>query len=348
MKSQIPSRLLGCILFIVLIVAIGYLFNLVSNATIAKHVVEPVAVADLTSKPWQSYTSDNSCADDLCLVIEHTQTGSEVHSIAAFLVSSPVKAGVSNEFLETRIVYQETDTGVSLTVRHIRTPSLDEAIAQLGINNDTFREPQSLYEVSGKFTWETAKIELSYGSLSQFFLDGFSTADRARGNKPDIDQLTIYAEILATEVNERFGISDLSERARTAMIISGPTQTLTYLAAFLAVLLTIAERWAPSLRSQSNGVADLIPFTGFLGTLIGVSDGLRILGLANITDDIDKAISLGKIGSSLGFAINTTILAIVVFGLVLVFQFAFRSFSISSAVKAPEELGSLDSQEPAL
>jgi len=144
------------------------------------------------------------------------------------------------------------------------------------------------------------------------------------GNQTDVDELTMLAEVAANEVSDRFGLVDLASRATVVQIASGPIQSLTYVVGLLALLFTTFEIWAPSVKRFSDGIADLIPFTGFFGTLIGVAGGLQVLGQSDVTDDVSKALSLGKIGSSLGLAINTTILAIVVFGLVLVLQYFIR------------------------
>ncbi|UWS07080.1 hypothetical protein [Phaeobacter inhibens] len=333
------ARLVALLLVFAFMVAAWQLFASISGKTDARQVLEPVPLANVNQKDWLDYGAANICTGEPCLVLEHSEPAPGEHLVAAYLTTYPPENGNSEVLLTTNISYSNVDGDVSLIAKHIPTPDLQEALLQDGIDLDEFREENVLYSVTGMGPWTSATVELPYGAFSQYIFDGFQKIARAKGLDPDIDQLLTNANIVKTEVNDRFDISDLADKAKVAMIVAGPTQTLTYGVAILALLFVLVEIRKPVLRSYSDGLADLIPFTGFFGTLLGVAAGLEVLGLSNVTDDVSKALSLGKIGSSLGFAINTTILAIVVFGFVIVFQYAIRvglgSYDLSLTTPKP-------------
>jgi hypothetical protein len=107
---------------------------------------------------------------------------------------------------------------------------------------------------------------------------------------------------------------------RASQIVFGPIQTATYATALLALCLTILSLSNPKLSRPTDAVTDLVPFTGFFGTLIGVLLALSSLSVDDITNDIRKAMTLGLIGNALSLAINTTICAIAVFGALILTQ----------------------------
>jgi hypothetical protein len=274
---------------------------------------------EIPARGWLAGSTENACTKDPCLVVEHLEDEVRV-TITTFHVD-PVRR---QDRLRTTAALVRSDNNVKLSIRHFATPDYFDELSRIGVDLSTFHEPETLYEVTGWGPWTNATIELPHGVLPQFFFNGFRNIDRAMGNQTDVDELTMLAEVAANEVSDRFGLVDLASRATVVQIASGPIQSLTYVVGLLALLFTTFEIWAPSVKRFSDGIADLIPFTGFFGTLIGVAGGLQVLGQSDVTDDVSKALSLGKIGSSLGLAINTTILAIVVFGLVLVLQYFIR------------------------
>lgn len=325
MNRYARSPIAGVILIVTLAIASWQILGAVSGKMNAREVIKPIPAASLDTQSWLAYGAENPCDKDPCLVVQHVEADNGAHSVIAYLTTYPATEDDSQVLLTTRVTFMRDGDGVQLTAKHIPTPDLQEPLLRAGVDLEEFRAENLLYGVTGSWSWTSATVDLPYGAISQYLFNGFQKVSRAKGLDPDLDRLLGYADIVTAEVNRRFNISTLSGDARVAMIVAGPTQTLTYGVALLAILFVIAECRSPQLRPYSDGLADLIPFTGFFGTLLGVSAGLEVLGLSNVTDDVSKALSLGKIGSSLGFAINTTILAIVVFGFVLVFQYAVRS-----------------------
>ncbi len=119
---------------------------------------------------------------------------------------------------------------------------------------------------------------------------------------------------LVDEVTDRLQLEKLAEDIKKIAFLYGPVQwiTLFFLNFCIALLiLSIPLEWA---RPVTEGVLDLIPYVGFFGTLLGMGAALSILGEANLSDPISKAINLGPIGSKLSLAIETTKFALVCFG----------------------------------
>lgn len=325
------------------LISTAYLLFAISGEPNAHDVVEPKPAV---SKEWLAEGSEsNPCTRTPCLVVEQIAGTDGSASVVAKLMEFDSTSSW-DEILRTTFTYSQIGSETRLAVRHTPTPDMmsegdtaasDARLEANGVDVSNLRDPQILYEASGSFPFTETTIDLPYGALSQYVFDGFSKAVRAWGLEPDEEQLLTYADIVTNEVEARFDLSGIPERSRIAMILSGPTQPFTYLAALVALLLVWFETSRPSIRPLTDGVTDLIPFTGFFGTLVGVSGGLEVLGLSNVTDDVSKAMSLGKIGSSLGFAINTTILAIVVFGMVILLQYAIRSAFENRASRPKED-----------
>lgn len=120
---------------------------------------------------------------------------------------------------------------------------------------------------------------------------------------------------LVGEITSKLGLKKLNEDIKPIAFKYGPIQYLTvFLMLFCLVILafSIFQPWAVFI---TEGMLDLIPYVGFFGTLLGMGAALSILGDANLSDPISKAISLGPIGSKLSLAIETTKFALVCFGL---------------------------------
>lgn len=278
----------------------------------------------LRSPSWLQKGEDNACGSDPCLVVEHWP-----RQVYITLQKFDEDRKTGDVQLLSRVTLENNKGSLQLIAQHDPTPSLESILSQQGVDIDILQKEQKIFAVSGMRPFTNTVIELPYGVIGPWFFDAFRKIDRAMGNKTDDDYLRALAETAANEVSRRFGLFDLAEKAWISQIAFGPIQSLTYTVALVALVLTGAEAFEPRLRKISDVMADLIPFTGFFGTLIGVSISLRHLGQADITDDISKALILGRMGSGLTLAIYTTILAIVIFGLVLVTQYAVRSLLAS-------------------
>lgn len=307
-------------------------YNAVTGKLDAADAILAKSVANIEEKDWLKIGATNSCEAAPCLVVQHEEGLNNQHFVRALLTDFPADGDITRTKFTLTVSFGTSDDGtIRLTAKRFPAPALHDPMLQAGVDLVRFRKEEILYQVEGAYSWRTATVDLPYGAFSQFVFDGFQKAARAMGLEPDAEILLGYAEVVTTEVNNRFAIDSIAENARVAMIVSGPTQTLTYAVAVLAILFVFLEWWRPLLKPYSDGLADLIPFTGFFGTLLGVANGLEVLGLSNVTNDVSKALSLGKIGSSLSFAINTTILAIVVFSLVIIIQYTVRATAKSTA-----------------
>lgn len=279
-------------------------------------------IDSVVERAWLAEGQSNACDATPCLVLRQSDEA-VVIEMTEFDDESESPGDV---LLETTVSLTNTDELFAIVGSHSPRTGLEDDLLQRGVELRSFQANQELYRVDGSsWPFQTATIELPYGVLGQWFFNAFFEVDRAHGNETAIDELQEMASIAANEVSIRFGLSELAARSRVPMIVNGWFQALTYAVALTALILTIMEAREPRLRKTADGITDLIPFTGFLGTLWGVAGGLAVLGASDVTDDVAKALALGRIGSSLSLAINTTILAIVVFGIVLIVQYALRS-----------------------
>ena len=331
MKTLARSRPTALLLVLTFLVSGWFLIQATMGEPSAHEVVVP---QDPVSKEWlEEGAAKNPCNKTPCLVIEQSGDASGGVLVVAKLMEFD-SSGSWDEMFRTTFSYSQVGNETKLSARHTPTPasmsdsdvaSTEANLEANGVDVSDLRKEQILYAASGSFPFTKTTVNLPYGALTQYVFDGFSKAVKAWGLEPDDEQLLTYSSIVTNEVEQRFSISNIPSNSRIAMILSGPTQPFTYLVAIVALLMVCFEVFRPGIRPYTDGVADLIPFTGFFGTLVGVSGGLEVLGLSNVTDDVSKAMSLGRIGSSLGFAINTTILAIVVFGMVILLQYAVRT-----------------------
>ena len=118
---------------------------------------------------------------------------------------------------------------------------------------------------------------------------------------------------LADEIVQRLSLEEVFARTERIQFALGPIQLLT-LACFIAAVLALGAsvKWN-DMQEVGKGLSEIIPYLGFLGTLIGMGGALGILGRANLADELSKATSLGPVGSQLSIAIQTTKYALVLF-----------------------------------
>ncbi|MCY1320398.1 hypothetical protein D9M69_57510 [compost metagenome] len=117
-------------------------------------------------------------------------------------------------------------------------------------------------------------------------------------------------------MNDYFADSGLAAaygQAIGAAFWSGDIQFLTLLAFVLFLLFTAVTLVSDRLSPAAAFLMESLPYLGFFGTLLGMGQALQILGFANLSDGLQKAISLGPIGSQMGLAIETTKFALVLY-----------------------------------
>lgn len=157
------------------------------------------------------------------------------------------------------------------------------------------------------------EINIPRGTLEPFLTQLISQATQARKEKlkPEL----VKPVTLALN-NDIWGYLQLDQNMPALKKIAfryGTFQFVSLLfmyASIILVLISLVKSWA---RDLSEATAAIIPYIGFLGTLLGMGAGLSILGEANLSDSLSKSVNLGPIGSQLGLAIETTKYAIVCF-----------------------------------
>lgn len=136
---------------------------------------------------------------------------------------------------------------------------------------------------------------------------------------------------LSYEIASKLRLEDLNKKIAEISFLYGPIQFSTVFLLFFCLVVLLASIFQPWALKVTEGMLDLVPYVGFFGTLLGMGAALGILGNANLSDPISKAISLGPIGSKLALAIETTKFALVCFAIgtfFLVLRSAFKSSKI--------------------
>lgn len=261
--------------------------------------------------------NEKNCERSPCFVVEHTDN---VLIVTLYKHAPSVERWQERLITTAQIRMDPEGRPVRIDLRHKPTNDIEDDLERHGVYLPALREHRILYEVNGTWLWKDATIELPVGALPQYFMYAFQAVDDAMEYGTDQAELRRMADIAAAQANMRFGLQNLSKRLRPSQIVFGPVQTATYATALLALCLTILSLSNPKLSRPADAVTDLVPFTGFFGTLIGVLLALSSLSVDDITDDIRKAMTLGLIGNALSLAINTTICAIAVFGALILTQ----------------------------
>lgn len=151
------------------------------------------------------------------------------------------------------------------------------------------------------------------GSIEPWIRGFIIDAVAASEQKLDDREIQILSGRIFREFQSELGLENTFKRLQWIQFAGGPIQFVTLVFFLTAVvMLTCGLKWRWALE-VGRGLSELIPYIGFLGTLIGMGGALRILGDANLADEISKAVSLGPIGSQLSVAIETTKFALLLF-----------------------------------
>lgn len=152
--------------------------------------------------------------------------------------------------------------------------------------------------------------------------DRFGLGLQASGIAIEDDVLTQLSDIAAYAVDSRFAVSTIQQRSWWIRLVGGPVQFITLALGVATGTLLMLGLVIPRASFVAPQLAELIPFSGFFGTLLGMSRALDVFGVADISDDTSKALNLGQIGGQLSLAISTTIWAIICFGVVMLLKVA--------------------------
>lgn len=160
--------------------------------------------------------------------------------------------------------------------------------------------------------WNT-RYNIPPGAFSPYLKQILAKAFLIRETKiPDEAQARI-ANLIVNELGKSIDLKQVDSHAKSMSLYSGPIQFFTLLVFFVTFIFIIGSIRYRSLKPTVELLAPLILYVGFLGTLMGMSLGLGILGNADLTDELSKGVSLGPIGSQIGLALNTTMFGVVLF-----------------------------------
>ena len=155
------------------------------------------------------------------------------------------------------------------------------------------------------------------GMLLQRAVTGLNdNTDDGGGVNVDAEVVAVMTQRLSDSVIDALNYDKLEVDLKMISFVFGPIQFLALNTAFVSVMLLIMSLWFWWARRAVDIAMNLIPYIGFFGTLLGMGTALLVLGEANLSDPVSKAINLGPIGSRLALAIETTKWALVCYSVV--------------------------------
>lgn len=260
--------------------------------------------------------ADETPLENICL-----QVSDEDDGVTILMSTATVSATGSVSLLPVlRMTAAYLSGSKEVAVEAYYYPDLYDKMDSLGRINERNSREILFAETDAPVGTSWFSIGLPSGVLGKWFENRILLAVSATGLQVPPDVIENFANISAMRVNERFDLTSLSKRSRDLRLFGGPIQAATIAVSIASIILIIATLFDNRIQLAASAMTELIPFTGFFGTLLGVSGGLSLLGKADISDDASKALNLGQIGGQLGIAIDTTIFAIMCFGLVMVVQ----------------------------
>jgi len=135
------------------------------------------------------------------------------------------------------------------------------------------------------------------------------------------------AREIANEIDAVTGLERNRQSLAWIAFALGPIQFVTlwlFFVSLLMLLLGIFRPWAGVFGEKG---IELLPYVGFFGTLLGMSNALQVLGQADLSDSLSKAVNLGPIGSQLSVAIETTKYALVLFMIATLIAMMIESYT---------------------
>lgn len=104
----------------------------------------------------------------------------------------------------------------------------------------------------------------------------------------------------------------ISGPIEAAIIVLGVFCFLIFLAELSLALIFNVSTTMYAVRA-SEEILDLIPYVGFFGTILGMSEALWILGKIDISDSLQKATQIGPITGNISLAMETSQLGLIFF-----------------------------------
>jgi hypothetical protein len=154
-------------------------------------------------------------------------------------------------------------------------------------------------------------IEVPPGTLSPLLQQIISYGTQRAKVEIEPNQIVALVSSLRERVLHEEGFSIAYRRVTDSAFWAGEIQFLTLVSFVFFILLKLIGLFTYRLVELCAFVLEIMPYLGFYGTLLGMGYALQILGFADISDSVRKAISLGPIGSQMGLAVETTKFALV-------------------------------------
>jgi hypothetical protein len=181
------------------------------------------------------------------------------------------------------------------------------ALRRTGIRQLIVSEPSYLYIPLVR----NMTLEIPSGTLTPLVKSILDYAERRAEVKFDPDEARAVTDIVANYLIDEAGLGIAYNKVLNASLWSGDVQFLTLFCFVLCVTLMFLSIFSTRVGDFSFFLMETLPYLGFFGTLVGMAQALKILGTANLSDSLQKTISLGPIGSQMGLAIETTKFALI-------------------------------------
>ncbi|OSI79528.1 hypothetical protein [Bradyrhizobium canariense] len=156
-------------------------------------------------------------------------------------------------------------------------------------------------------------IETPTGTISPFLKQIISFGAQRSGLEIDQSQLANIISALEQRLLYDAGLKVAYDQALGSAFWAGEVQFLTLVCFIFYILLKLIGVITKRLSELCGFTLEIMPYLGFYGTLLGMGSALQILGFADVSDNLRKAISLGPIGSQMGLAVETTKFALVLY-----------------------------------
>ena len=131
------------------------------------------------------------------------------------------------------------------------------------------------------------------------------------------EYLDALSERISQEFIQLFRLEEIKNTLGDSLLsvsfLYGRIQFVTLVLFFFCLCLLIISMFFDWARGAVESGMGLIPYVGFLGTLIGMGNAVGVLGDVNLSDPISKSLHLGSIGNNISVAIETTKYALVLY-----------------------------------
>jgi len=153
-------------------------------------------------------------------------------------------------------------------------------------------------------------------------LTDYSNTSKSEIEKADVQRLL---NITVDFIDNCHGLSKWGDNYWYLRLISGPIQNVIVVMGWFCVLIFVTmflgliSRIVRTRRSNmmlfaiesAESIADMIPYVGFFGTIVGMSGALWTLGGIDASNATQKAVEIGPISNDISVALETTKLALI-------------------------------------